>query len=52
MKDKMLQITALQTILCKKYQYFLLTQLSPDGNATPVPGKCQKAAFPWLQPRR
>lgn len=32
MKDRMLQITALQTIPCKKYQYFLLTQLSPDGN--------------------
>lgn len=45
MKDRMLQITALQTILCKKYQYFLLTQLSPDGNATPRPRKVSESCI-------
>lgn len=43
MEDRMLQITALQTIPCKKYPYFLLTQLSSDGNVTPRPRKVSES---------
>lgn len=46
MEDRMLQITALQPIPCKKYQYFLLTQLSSDGNVTARPRKVSERCLP------
>lgn len=42
MEDRMLQITALQTIPCEKYQYFLLFF---DGNVTAGPREVSESCI-------